>query len=71
MDTDSRWLNTDEAAAYSGYSVHTIRDAAYSGALVGHTRPGTKRGRYRFRVEDIDRWLTTASRRRGTTKAAS
>lgn len=64
METDNRWLTTDEAAAYSGYSVHTIRDAAHAGDLVGHTRPGTTRGRYRFRVEDVDKWLTTASRRR-------
>jgi excisionase family DNA binding protein len=64
MDTD-KWLNTDEAAAYCGYSVHTIRDAAYAGELVGHRRPGSAiRGRYRFRVEDLDRWLTSASRRR-------
>lgn len=64
MDTD-KWLNTDEAAAYCGYSVHTIRDAAAAGELTGHRRPtSTKRGHYKFRVEELDRWLTSAVRRR-------
>lgn len=61
---DPTWLTTEEAATYSGYSVHTIRDAASSGELLGHRRPGsTTRGRWRFRVTDLDEWLTGSTRR--------
>lgn len=57
MQTTPRvgWLNTAAAAAYSGMSVHTIRNAAEEGRLSG-CKPGRL---WLFRTEDIDAWIET------------
>lgn len=49
------WLNTQQAADYSGYSAKTIRRALETGELVGRQR--TAGGRWRVHVDAVDAWL--------------
>lgn len=57
-----RWLNTAQAATYTGFSRHYIRDAANSGRLKGYRSGGNPRGsHWRFLAEDLDRFVTTAA----------
>ena len=58
----TEWLGADDAAEYTGYSVHTIRDAAASGELSGTRRPGTTRSKWKFRRADLDAWLEAGRR---------
>lgn len=53
-----RWLTTAEAAAYASRHPDTLRDAAKAGELRGTQRPSASgKGHWRFKVEDLDRWL--------------
>ena len=55
MDTNDEWLRTPEAAAYLGVHIETMRrwarDGEISAAKLGN------RGGFRFRREDLDRFL--------------
>ena len=60
MQEDSRWLTTEEAARYLKVNVGTLRRWAREGVI-----PAAKlgnRGGFRFKREDLDRFLD--SRRR-------
>lgn len=63
-------MSTAEAAAYSGFSEHTIRDAVSAGHLQGVRRPTPRGwGHWRFTAEQIDAWLTkyaTSPRKRAS-----
>jgi hypothetical protein len=50
------WMNTTEAAAYTGRHVQTIARAAASGELHGAQRTEPK-GRWSFRTECLDAWV--------------
>jgi excisionase family DNA binding protein len=55
MRDDSGWLRTPEAARYLGVHIETIRRWAREGAI-----PAAKlgnRGGFRFRREDLERFL--------------
>jgi excisionase family DNA binding protein len=55
MSGNSEWLRTPEAARYLGVHIETIRRWAREGAI-----PAAKlgnRGGFRFRHEDLDRFL--------------
>ncbi len=55
MQTDSNWLTTEEAARYLKVNVGTLRRWAREGVI-----PAAKlgnRGGFRFRREDLDRFL--------------
>ena len=55
MDARSEWVRTPEAARYLGVHIETMRRWAREGAI-----PAAKlgnRGGFRFRVEDLDRFL--------------
>lgn len=54
-ETTSKYLNAQEAGAYTGYSVHFIRDVARSGALKSYRSGAYKH--YRFTREDLDAWM--------------
>ena len=61
MQADSSWLTTEEAALYLKVNVGTLRRWAREGVI-----PAAKlgnRGGFRFRREDLDRFLE--SRRQG------
>jgi excisionase family DNA binding protein len=61
MQADSNWLTTEEAARYLKVNVGTLRRWAREGVI-----PAAKlgnRGGFRFRREDLDRFLE--SRRPG------
>lgn len=49
------YLNAKEAADYTGYSVHFIRDAARAGGLRSYRTGRFKH--YRFRRDDLDAWM--------------
>ena len=72
---DQKWLTSEEAAEYSGFSVHTIRDAVSSGELAGTRRSTPKgQGHWRFTTDQIDAWLNgyaTAPRPRTQGRRAS
>lgn len=51
----SPWLTTEEAAAYAGVHVETIRKACRAGELSHVQR--RKNSPYRFRRADVDRWM--------------
>lgn len=68
---EQRWLDARQAAHYTNYSVHMIRDAAAAGTLQ-HSRNGTY-GNYRFTREQLDEWmatLTSPPRRPRTVRSA-
>jgi excisionase family DNA binding protein len=52
------WLTPREAAAYARCDVVTLRRAVRRGALQAFRVNGGRR--VRFRVEDLDRWLSSA-----------
>jgi excisionase family DNA binding protein len=57
MDKYAGWLTTDEASEYLQVSVETMRRWARTGVI-----PAAKlgnRGGFRFRREDLDRFLET------------
>jgi excisionase family DNA binding protein len=61
MNEDTGWLKTPDAARYLGVHVETVRNWARKGVI-----PAAKlgnRGGFRFRREDLDRFLE--SRRQG------
>ncbi|WP_134324571.1 helix-turn-helix domain-containing protein [Cumulibacter soli] len=55
MNEPKIWLNTAEAAEYTGYSAYTIRVACESRELQGVQR--RKGGLWRIRREWLDNWL--------------
>ncbi len=60
MDQQSEWIRTPDAATYLGVHIETIRRWARDGVI-----PAAKlgnRGGFRFKREDLDRFLE--SRRR-------
>jgi excisionase family DNA binding protein len=62
MREETGWMRTMEAARYLGVHVETVRNWARKGVI-----PAAKlgnRGGFRFRREDLDRFLE--SRRRGS-----
>jgi excisionase family DNA binding protein len=55
MDRQSEWLRTPEAAKYLGVHIETVRRWAREGVI-----PAAKlgnRGGFRFKREDLDRFL--------------
>lgn len=57
-----RWYNVAQAAQYTGFSGHYIRDAANSGRLKGYRSiPGSRAGRWRFLAEDLDSFVMSAA----------
>jgi excisionase family DNA binding protein len=62
MRDDTGWLRTPEAARYLGVHVETVRNWARKGVI-----PAAKlgnRGGFRFRRDDLDRFLE--NRRQGS-----
>lgn len=58
---EKRWYDSDEAAAYTGFSPHYIRDAANTGRLKGYrSKPGPK-GHWRFLAADLDAFVQGAA----------
>lgn len=57
MTGHTEWLNTKQAAAHARRCEDTIRDAAQCGDLHGH-QPGGRRGRWVFKPEAVDAWMT-------------
>jgi excisionase family DNA binding protein len=56
MDMPSPWVDVEGAARYAAVSATTIRRAAAGGELRAYRIAG---GRLlRFRVDDVDRWMT-------------
>ena len=55
-----QYLDTEQAAQYTGYSIHTIRDAAARGRLACYRR--TPRGHLRFRRAQLDAWMAEMER---------
>ena len=53
---ETPWMNLDEAAMYTKYSVSYLRRLATEG-LIPCTRSGKGRGTFRFHRERIDHWL--------------
>lgn len=52
------WMNTDEVAAHLGVAVKTVRKSAERGELRGvKFPPGSRKGRWRFKREDIEQAL--------------
>lgn len=60
------WLDVSGAATYTGSGESTIRAAAQSGELRGSKGPraGT-RGKWRFKRDDLDRWVEGLPPRKG------
>jgi len=57
------YLSTEEAADYLGMSPKAIREGAARGDLPGHKYPrGSRRGRWRFRRRELDRFLKKPSK---------
>ena len=54
-DTDPTWLTTREAAERARVTPHRIRKAVANHQLRGHIPVGSSR--WRFRPEDVDRWV--------------
>lgn len=50
------WLNTSQAAEYTGRHVQTIARAAASGELHGSQRTAP-RGKWSFKAECLDAWV--------------
>lgn len=58
---ERRYYSVSEAAVYTGFSPHYVRDAARTGRLKGYrSKPGTRSGHWRFRTEDLDAWVQSA-----------
>jgi excisionase family DNA binding protein len=60
MDQQREWMRTPEAAKYLGVHVETMRRWAREGTI-----PAAKlgnRGGFRFKREDLDRFLQTRTR---------
>jgi excisionase family DNA binding protein len=66
MREEPDWIRTPEAARYLGVHVETMRRWAREGAILA-AKLGN-RGGFRFRREDLDRFLE--SRRRGSGEGA-
>ena len=52
-------VNLRQAAAMTGYSETTLRDAIYSGALTCIRAGGNPLGHIRLRPAELDRWLSS------------
>lgn len=56
---EAGWWTCEQAAEHLGLSPKTIREGAAKGTLPGHKYPlNSKRGRWRFRRDELDSWLT-------------
>ena len=55
--TARRWLNTRQAAVYTGFSPRTLERWRYMHIGPVYARIG---GRCRYAVDDLDRWLERA-----------
>lgn len=59
---EKRWYSVPDAATYTGFSPHYVRDAANTGRLKGYrSTPGTRSGHWRFLAEDLDAWVQGAA----------
>lgn len=58
-DTSSGYWNCEQTAKYVKLTPKTVREGALKGTLPGHKYPAqSSRGRWRFKREEIDRWLS-------------
>lgn len=65
-----KYLDSEQAAAYVGFSVHFIRDAAATGELKSYRSGRFKH--HRFLREDLDAWMQERANQGSTApKAAS
>lgn len=56
---DDGWWKCEKAAAYLGFSPKAVREGAFKGTLPGHKYPAnSKRGRWRFKRDELDGWLS-------------
>lgn len=61
---DGRWLDSEEAARYLGLTSRAVRAGANAGRIPGHKYPaGCRRGRWKFRKTELDRWMERRPRR--------
>lgn len=57
-----RWFTAAEAAVYTRFSAHYIRDAANEGRLKGYrSRPSAPKSHWRFLAADLDEFVQTAA----------
>ena len=61
MTPAPKWLTAKQAAAYTGFSDHYIRDAACAGRLKGRRSKPTPKGQWRFLAEDLDTFVQSAA----------
>lgn len=60
MDSAARpamWMRGAKAAAYTGYSEGWLRDLAAQGKVPAHRRPDSRTGPWRYRRDELDKWL--------------
>ncbi len=61
------WLETEQAAVYLNLTPKTVREGAVKGTLPGHKYPlNSRRGRWRFKRDELDSWLSRKPRVRPT-----
>lgn len=62
---DEKWMTTNEAAAYLGYSSYTMRRARLDGTLGGKEQPKFTRAAggkaIRYKKSDLDKWMAQES----------
>lgn len=64
--TEDGYMSTKEAARYLGLSPKAVRNMARRGDIPGDQLPHKKRrGRWRFKKRDLDKWLKRRRRRDG------
>lgn len=56
-ESSSPWWGEEEAAAYLNIKVRRLQNLARTGEIKAYRVSGTIRHRYRFRKENLDRWL--------------
>ena len=60
---DDNWMSVHEAAEYLGLSIKAVRYGALRRALPGHKYPSnSRRGRWRFKKEELDGTLNRKPR---------
>lgn len=57
---EKRWYDVADAATYTSFSQHYIRDAANTGKLKGYRQGGGRSGHWRFLAEDLDLFVKGA-----------
>jgi excisionase family DNA binding protein len=57
-----RWLSTKEAAEYVGFSTATLYGWRYGRGDIKGPRSFKVGGQLRYRIEDLDEWLSTNER---------